>query len=70
MRTHRLRRFHRGVLLAVTAVLVAAPATVTSTGDKYVFTTVTAAMARAAGRHDVYLTFDGPLTLSSFKLSS
>jgi len=43
-------------------------ATVTSTGDKYAFTTVTAALARAAGRHDVYLTFDGPVTLSSFKL--
>ena len=43
-------------------------AAVTSTGDKYAFTTVTAALARAAGRHDVYLTFDGPVTLSSFKL--
>ena len=45
-------------------------ATVASTGNRYAFATVTAALARAAGRHDVYLTFDGPVTLSSFRLGS
>ncbi|WP_020659985.1 glycoside hydrolase family 3 protein [Amycolatopsis benzoatilytica] len=45
-------------------------AVVNSTGDKYAFTTVTAALAPAAGRHDVYLTFDGPVTVSSFALGS
>ncbi|MEV7098409.1 glycoside hydrolase family 3 C-terminal domain-containing protein [Amycolatopsis sp. NPDC051045] len=41
---------------------------VTSTGDRYAYATVTAALAKAAGRHDVYLTFDGPVNLATFSL--
>ncbi|MFB9688079.1 glycoside hydrolase family 3 C-terminal domain-containing protein [Amycolatopsis plumensis] len=41
---------------------------VASTGDHYAYTTVTAALAKANGRHDVYLTFDGPLNLATFSL--
>ncbi|GLY40679.1 beta-glucosidase [Amycolatopsis sp. NBRC 101858] len=43
-------------------------APVPSTGDRYAYTTVTAALARATGRHDVYLTFDGPVNLATFSL--
>lgn len=43
-------------------------ATVSGTGGKYDFATVTAALRQATGRHDVYLGFDGPVTLSSFRL--
>ena len=32
------------------------------------YTTVTAALAKAAGRHDVYLAFDGPVNLATFSL--
>ncbi|PKV97060.1 beta-glucosidase [Amycolatopsis echigonensis] len=42
--------------------------TVGGTGGKYTFQTVSAALARATGRHDVYLEFDGPVTVSSFRL--
>ncbi len=43
-------------------------ASVPSTGDHYAYTTVTAALAKATGRHDVYLTFDGPVNLATFSL--
>jgi beta-glucosidase len=43
-------------------------APVPSTGDRYAYTTVTADLAKAAGRHDVYLTFDGPVNLATFSL--
>jgi beta-glucosidase len=43
-------------------------ASVPSTGDRYAYTTVTAALAKATGRHDVYLTFDGPVNLATFSL--
>ncbi|WP_410674045.1 glycoside hydrolase family 3 C-terminal domain-containing protein [Amycolatopsis sp. cmx-4-68] len=43
-------------------------APVPSTGDRYAYTTVTADLAEAAGRHDVYLTFDGPVNLATFSL--
>jgi beta-glucosidase len=29
---------------------------------------VTAALAKMTGRHDVYLTFDGPVNLAAFSL--
>ncbi len=41
---------------------------VPSTGDHYAYATVTAALAKATGRHDVYLTFDGPVNLATFSL--
>ncbi|GHG06538.1 MULTISPECIES: glycoside hydrolase family 3 protein [Amycolatopsis] len=41
---------------------------VASTGDHYAYSTVTAALAKANGRHDVYLTFDGPVNLATFSL--
>jgi len=41
---------------------------VSSTGDHYAYATVTAALAKASGRHDVYLTFDGPVNLATFSL--
>ncbi|WP_410565246.1 glycoside hydrolase family 3 C-terminal domain-containing protein [Amycolatopsis sp. cmx-4-61] len=41
---------------------------VPATGDHYAYTTVTAALAKANGRHDVYLTFDGPVNLATFSL--
>ncbi|MGW5741630.1 glycoside hydrolase family 3 C-terminal domain-containing protein [Amycolatopsis sp. NPDC003861] len=41
---------------------------VSSTGDRYAYTTVTAVLAKASGRHDVYLTFDGPVNLATFSL--
>ncbi|WP_206785740.1 glycoside hydrolase family 3 protein [Amycolatopsis sp. MtRt-6] len=41
---------------------------VSSTGDRYAYTTVTAALAKASGRQDVYLTFDGPVNLATFSL--
>ena len=43
-------------------------ASVPSTGDRYAYTTVTAALAKVTGRHDVYLTFDGPVNLATFSL--
>ncbi|WP_290054956.1 glycoside hydrolase family 3 protein [Amycolatopsis solani] len=43
-------------------------APVPSTGDRYAYTTVTAALAGVTGRHDVYLTFDGPVNLATFSL--
>ncbi|MFD8493740.1 glycoside hydrolase family 3 C-terminal domain-containing protein [Amycolatopsis sp. NPDC059657] len=42
---------------------------VASTGDKYTFTKIGAELARAGGRHDVYLQFDAPVTLSWFQLT-
>ncbi|MEV4051762.1 glycoside hydrolase family 3 C-terminal domain-containing protein [Amycolatopsis sp. NPDC049688] len=47
---------------------VLATVPVPSTGDHYAYTTVTAALAKASGRHDVYLTFDGPVNLATFTL--
>jgi beta-glucosidase len=41
---------------------------VSSTGDRYAYTTVSADLAKATGRHDVYLTFDGPVNLATFSL--
>ncbi|MDX3189493.1 glycoside hydrolase family 3 C-terminal domain-containing protein [Streptomyces sp. MN03-5084-2B] len=41
---------------------------VSATGDHYAYATVTAALAKASGRHDVYLTFDGPVNLATFSL--
>jgi beta-glucosidase len=43
-------------------------ASVPSTGDRYAYRTVTAALAKVTGRHDVYLTFDGPVNLATFSL--
>ncbi|EOD64241.1 glycoside hydrolase family 3 protein [Amycolatopsis vancoresmycina] len=43
-------------------------APVPATGDHYAYTTVTAALAKVSGRHDVYLTFDGPANLATFSL--
>jgi beta-glucosidase len=43
--------------------------TVPGTGDKYRYTDVSAALAAAAGNHDVYLVFDKPLDLFSFRLT-
>lgn len=43
-------------------------APVAATGDHYAYTTVTAALAKASGRHDVYLTFDGPVSVATFSL--
>ncbi|KDN22306.1 glycoside hydrolase family 3 protein [Amycolatopsis rifamycinica] len=43
-------------------------APVSSTGDRYAYATVTAALAKATGRHDVYLTFDGPVNVATFSL--
>ncbi|MCG5219521.1 glycoside hydrolase family 3 protein [Streptosporangium sp. KLBMP 9127] len=43
-------------------------AKVASTGDKYTYTTTTAALSGARGRHDVYLVFTGDLRISSFSL--
>jgi beta-glucosidase len=43
-------------------------ADVPGTGDRYAYTTVGAALAKASGRHDVYLTFDGPVNLATFSL--
>jgi beta-glucosidase len=47
---------------------VLATVPVTSTGDRYAYATVTAGLAKAAGRHDVYLVFDGPVNLATFSL--
>ncbi|WP_253772461.1 glycoside hydrolase family 3 protein [Goodfellowiella coeruleoviolacea] len=44
-------------------------ATVASTGDRYRYTTVTAALSGASGRHDVYLVFDAPATIATFRLT-
>jgi beta-glucosidase len=43
-------------------------ASVPSTGDRYAYTTVTTALAKVTGRHDVYLTFDGSVNLATFSL--
>ncbi|HEU5472252.1 MAG TPA: glycoside hydrolase family 3 C-terminal domain-containing protein [Actinophytocola sp.] len=43
-------------------------ATVPSTGDKYVYTTATARLTGASGRHDVYLVFTGDQRISTFSL--
>ncbi|MEV4510654.1 glycoside hydrolase family 3 C-terminal domain-containing protein [Dactylosporangium sp. NPDC049525] len=51
----------RGPLLATLAV--------PPTGDGYAYTTVTAALARIPGRHDVYLVFGGPVRLATFTVS-
>jgi len=47
---------------------VVGTATVPSTGDKYVYTTVTSRISAASGRHDVYLVFTGDLRISTFSL--
>ncbi|WAL68193.1 glycoside hydrolase family 3 C-terminal domain-containing protein [Amycolatopsis cynarae] len=44
-------------------------ATVPGTGDRYRYTTVTAPLAKAAGRHTVYLVFDGAVNLASFRFT-
>ncbi|PRX43456.1 beta-glucosidase [Prauserella shujinwangii] len=41
---------------------------VPSTGDRYRYTGVHATLARAAGRGDVYLVFDGEVRLATFRL--
>jgi len=41
---------------------------VPSTGDRYAWRTVTAALSGAQGIHDVYLTFTAPLALSRFQV--
>jgi beta-glucosidase len=43
--------------------------TVPSTGDKYVYADVSAALARTSGRHDVYLVFDGQVDVHTLKLA-
>jgi beta-glucosidase len=43
-------------------------AAVPSTGDHYAYTTVTAPLAKASGRHTVYLTFDGAANIATFSL--
>jgi beta-glucosidase len=46
-------------------------ATVPSTGDRYAYTDVTAALSQVGDRTgDVYLVFDGPVNLNSFQLGS
>ncbi|SEG64566.1 beta-glucosidase [Thermomonospora echinospora] len=47
---------------------VAGTAKVASTGDRYTYTTTTAALKGATGRRDVYLVFTGDLRISSFSL--
>ena len=47
---------------------VVATLPVPSTGDRYAWTTVGAALARTRGVHDVYLTFSEPLALSRFQV--
>jgi beta-glucosidase len=47
---------------------VVATLPVPSTGDKYAWTTVSAALAPTRGIHDVFLTFSAPLELSRFQL--
>ncbi|WP_199431482.1 glycoside hydrolase family 3 protein [Qaidamihabitans albus] len=44
--------------------------TVPSTGDRYRYTTVRAALTGARGRQDVYLVFDGPVDLATFRFRS
>lgn len=51
----------RGQLLATVAV--------PPTGGVYAYTTVTAALVKASGRHDVYLVFGGPVRLATFTVS-
>lgn len=43
-------------------------APVPSTGDKYAYTSTTATLTGANGRHDVYLRFTGDLRISTFSL--
>jgi beta-glucosidase len=43
-------------------------ATVASTGDKYAYAPVTAALAGARGKHEVFLVFTGDLRLSTFTI--
>lgn len=43
-------------------------APVTATGDVYRYATTTAKLARAGGRHDVYLVFGGALRVSTFSI--
>jgi beta-glucosidase len=43
--------------------------TVPSTGDKYKYVNVSAGLTKVTGRHDVYLSFDGPANLNSFRIS-
>ncbi len=40
-----------------------------ATGDKYAFRTATADLARASGTHDVFLVFDAPAVVSTFRLT-
>jgi beta-glucosidase len=47
---------------------LAGTATVTPTGGVYSYTTATAPLHGAKGRHDVYLVFGGDLRLSTFSL--
>ncbi len=47
---------------------LAGTATATGTGDVYAYTTTTAALSGAKGRHDVYLVFDGDLRIATFTI--
>ncbi|MCS7478655.1 glycoside hydrolase family 3 C-terminal domain-containing protein [Umezawaea endophytica] len=40
-----------------------------ATADKYTFRTVSADLARASGTHDVFLVFDAPAVVSTFRLT-
>jgi beta-glucosidase len=42
---------------------------VSSTGDVYRYEEVSAPLTRASGRHDVYLVADGPMRISTFRLT-
>jgi beta-glucosidase len=44
-------------------------ATVASTGDVYAYATTGAALARASGRHDVYLVFGSGMRLATFSIA-
>ncbi|MGX7828021.1 glycoside hydrolase family 3 C-terminal domain-containing protein [Actinokineospora sp. 24-640] len=41
---------------------------VPATGDHYRYTTVSAPLVHAGGRHDLYLVFEGPAVLATFRL--
>lgn len=43
--------------------------TAPSTGDRYRYVTVSAGLTKVTGRHDVYLSFDGPANLYSFRIT-
>jgi beta-glucosidase len=47
---------------------VVGTATVPSTGGVYTYASTTAALSRAAGRHDVFLTFTGDLRIAAFSI--